>query len=205
MCRKCALAFLRACWASPACPSAPRTKKRTHTKNQKARPSKDSDSKPLFSPRHAHAPNPGREAPGKKRNNPAQGFEPPPACTPSPAHPSPWSTDLKSARPKFAYIMILCSECSREDRHFRQKSPMTPLVSQRARSGNFGRIGCQTHLTFYHSSPPYAASVGPSGLDRGSAVRSSVRSHDFSGSQPVIPRRHHCQPPAFFQGVRHAL
>ena len=48
--------------------------------------------------------------------------------------------------------------------------------------------------------------MGPSGLDRRtSIVRSSVRSHDFAGSQPSVPRHHHCRPPALFAPFWHAL
>jgi hypothetical protein len=57
-----------------------------------------------------------------------------------------------------------------------------------------------------HSSPAGAVSIGPSGLDRRTgAVHSSVRSCDIVGSQPTVPRRHHCRPVASSGGVWHAL
>jgi hypothetical protein len=46
-----------------------------------------------------------------------------------------------------------------------------------------------------HSSRAGAVSMGPSGLDRScSTIRSSARSHRIVGSQPDLPRRHHCRP-----------
>ena len=48
--------------------------------------------------------------------------------------------------------------------------------------------------------PADAASISPSALYRRTdTVRSSVRSHGFDGSQPAIPRRRHCRPPALFR------
>jgi len=53
-----------------------------------------------------------------------------------------------------------------------------------------------------HSSRAGAVSMGPSGLDRScSTIRSSVRSHRIVGSQPDLPRRHHCRPAALPFGL----
>jgi hypothetical protein len=57
-----------------------------------------------------------------------------------------------------------------------------------------------------HSPLAVEVSTGPSALDRRTATaRSSVRSQDFMGSQPAIPRRHHCRPLARLVGCWHAL
>jgi hypothetical protein len=57
-----------------------------------------------------------------------------------------------------------------------------------------------------HSSPAGTVSTGPSALYRRStAVRSSVRSHHIVGSQPNVPRRHHCRRVARCEGKGDAL
>jgi hypothetical protein len=48
--------------------------------------------------------------------------------------------------------------------------------------------------------------MGPIALDRRTGtVRSSVRSHEITGSRPGVPRRHHCRPAALFFGEFGAL
>jgi hypothetical protein len=48
--------------------------------------------------------------------------------------------------------------------------------------------------------------MGPSALDRRTGTaRSSVRSHEITGSQPGVPPRHHCRPAALFRRVWHAV
>jgi hypothetical protein len=144
------------CTSVPACvlgvpgmPERPAHKKtRTH-KNPKSAPKQGFGQQTSLFP----APRPrAKSGPGsarKKGNNSASGLRTPSLrvfrATP---YPSPWSTDLKLARPKFAYIMILCSW---EDR---QKAPSRPVKQSRwARSTELGLCffwpgsRCQTHVT----------------------------------------------------------
>ena len=96
------------------------------------------------------------------------------------------SSELSAVDPRSAQRKICVHDAWKEDRKadgFQKKGTSS--------SGGRGRSAPG------HNSPADAASMGPSGLDRGtSAICSSARSHHIVGSQPDVPRRHHCQPPA---------
>ena len=108
-----------------------------------------------------------------------------------------------AAAENFGYLILSSPRCAAE-----RRSPEITVDGrghQPSKSSRIGRDRGPNARNCCHSSPAGAVSIGPSGLDRRTgAVHSSVRSRDIVGSQPTVPRRHHCRPAASSGGVWHA-